>query len=84
MKCLHLDPEEVTEELTFQAAFKMIAKVLDGAFADYDSVIGGFKVLHGSDVRASVVWNAGAQTWTVTDLSGESATGFGVDTVSGV
>jgi Ca2+-binding RTX toxin-like protein len=47
----------------------------------YDSAIGGFKVMHGSDVRASLVWNTSAQTWTVTDLSGAS---FGVDTVSGV
>jgi hypothetical protein len=50
----------------------------------YDSALGGFKVLHGSDVRASLVWNASAQTWTVTDLSGDAATGFGADTVSGV
>ena len=50
----------------------------------YDSLIGGFKVSQDSVNLAQIVWNAGSSTWTVTDLSDSTATGFGIDTVSNV
>jgi hypothetical protein len=49
----------------------------------FNNVVGGFNVLLGNNPYATLVWNAVAANWTVSDLD-TTAAGFGVDTLSGV